>query len=80
MPSMDLRQTKSSPDLRRPASSPRINRSNLERQLDQMEELINSMHQEYEFMDHPRKFLKTEERPFSQTPTIDELLWTLLVD
>jgi hypothetical protein len=38
------------------------------------------MLQEYEFMDHPRKLLKEKERPFSQTLTIDEILWTLLVD
>lgn len=77
---MDLRQTKSSPNLRKQASSPRINRLQLEHQIDQLKEDIDGMLQEYEFMDHPRKLLKEEERPFSQTLTIDEILWTLLVD
>ena len=77
MPSMDLRQTKSTPNLRKHASSPHINRSKLERQTDQLEELIDGMFLEYEFMDHPKDPLK-EKRPFSLTLTIDQILWTLL--
>ena len=77
MPSMDLRQTKSTPNLRKHASFPHITRSQLERQIDQLEELIDGMLLEYEFMDNPKDPLKEEKTSFLQTPTINEILWTL---
>ena len=78
MPSMDLRQTKSTPNLQIHASSPHITRSQFERQIDQLEELIDGMLLEYEFMDNPKDPLKEEKTSFLQTPTINEILWTLL--
>ena len=78
MPSMDLRQTKSTPNLRKHTSSPHINRSQLKRQIDQLEELINGMLLEYKFMDNPKDPLKEKKTFFLQNPTIYEILWTLL--
>jgi hypothetical protein len=42
-----------------------------------LEELIDGMLLEYEFMDNPRDPLKEEKTSFLQTPTINEILWTL---
>ena len=73
-----IRKAKSTPVFKTQTSHDSPSIARIDQEVEELQKLIDDMFIEYQFMDTPIKTPSKPRRPPSETPTIDQILRTLL--